>query len=98
VRNASLDGVTLRTAEQDLVLDDAGLYPMAAAPGCTEGYHGAFPSATLYVAGRGTDKEKLFTRKDYDGAQSYARGHDVDLAHLGTKQLCHETVLEFLGA
>lgn len=96
-RDQSIAGKQLRTGEQKLALDDAGLYALFEAPGCTEPYHGAFPAATVYVAGRGDPTEKLFVRTDFDGASEYARRNDIDLVHVSVKQLCHEVVLELFG-
>ena len=91
-------GKTLK-AEKNLQLDEYGLYPLGSQPdGCSEGYHGAFPAATLYVVDRGGPDEKLFLRKDWDGAQLHARRTDTGILHLAAASLCHETVLDFLGA
>lgn len=96
-RDQSIAGRMLRTGGTPLVLDDAGLYSMSEAPGCTEPYHGAFPAATVYVADLDGEFEKLFTRKDFDGASEYARRNDVDLVHVAVKQLCHEPVFALFG-
>jgi len=85
-------------AERDLVVDEHGLFTLASAPGCTEGYHGAFPSATVYVVDRGGPYERFFLRKQFDEAQDHCRRHDLGLAHVAAATLCHETMMEFLGA
>jgi hypothetical protein len=96
-RDNSLAGKMLK-AESDLQLNEAGMYDLYVAPGCTEKYHGGFLVATVYIAGRNTPAEKTFRRSQWNEAQDYARRNNVGLVHLAATSLCHETMVELLGA
>lgn len=95
VRDNTLAGRRLK-AERDLTLNEYGLYDLASAPGCTEGYSGPFTSATVYVVDRGGPNERYFLRKQWDEAQIYARQHDAGLVHVMAKNLCHEPMMALL--
>lgn len=84
-------------AERELRLNADGLYDLAAAPeGCVDGYHGFFPTATVYVVGRGTEHERIFRKGDWDEAHRHATQHDLPLIHVMAKNLCHDAVAPVL--
>lgn len=96
-RDNTLAGKTLAAAEA-LSLNEYGMYDLYVAPGCSEPYHGAFAVATVYIAGRGTAVEKSFTRSQWNDANDYARRNDVGIVHVAASNLCHETMVDLLGA
>ena len=75
-----------------------GVIPLASHPDCIETYHGQFRSASLLVAGRGTEEETLFARSDYQEAMRFAHGKELTLDSVHVLQLCHDAVVEFLSA
>jgi hypothetical protein len=73
------------------------MFPLAAAPDCTEPYHGAFVGASLLVVGRGTDNERIFVRGQRTDALRYAKARKTTLDHVQARALCHDAVLAVLG-
>ena len=71
--------------------------PLATAPDCTETYHGAFPSATVYIVGRGTGDETLYIKGQGDDARRHGRRQDLTVDHVRATDLCHEAVVELIG-
>jgi hypothetical protein len=99
-----LAGTTLR--QSYATQDSAGLYSLAAAPDCTEPYHGEYAKSnlTLYVVALGTKDEQLFRRSQRNEATRLARtgrsanGGRLTLDQVHPSNLCHEVVVGFLGS
>lgn len=78
--------------------DETGTIMLQSEPECSTPYNGVFRNVTVLVAGYGTDKEKLFVRKQRTEAIAYARQHKVSLDPVPANQLCDAIALELLGA
>lgn len=86
-----------------LVADEYGLLPLAQYPNASEPYHGQFTGASVFVVGRGTEKERLFRKVQADDATRYAMaegstGETLTIDHLHSTSLCHEAMVSLLGA
>jgi hypothetical protein len=86
-----------------LVADEHGLIPLARFGSCADAYHGQFSGASVFVIGRGTDQERLFRKAQQDDATRYAidngPGQDaLTIDHVHATTLCHDAVVELLGA
>ena len=77
---------------------EVGLYALALAPDCTQRYEGAYRRADVWIVARGTEFERLFRRADRVQANTLARRNNWTLDHVRADQLCHESVVELLGA
>jgi hypothetical protein len=86
-----------------LIADEHGLLPLAQFTPCSDPYHGQFTGASVFVVARGTDKERLFRKLQADDATRYAMtqgtpGEALTIDHLHSTSLCHEAMVELLGA
>jgi hypothetical protein len=71
---------------------------LASSPDCTERYHGQFTGARIHVVGRGTDNETLYLKKNYQDAVKDALTTKRTLDTVAAIDLCHDTMMEFIGA
>jgi hypothetical protein len=71
--------------------------PLATFAECSETYHGAFRSATIYIVGRGTDSETLYIKGHGDDARRHGRREDLTVDHVRATDLCHEAVVSLIG-
>lgn len=103
-QDSALAGTTLR--QSYATQGTSGLYELATAPGCETPYHGTFAKSnvTVYVVGLGTADEQFFTRAQRNDATRLARtgrsstGQRLTLDQVHPSNLCHDTMLEFLGS
>jgi hypothetical protein len=62
-------------------------------------YAGAYQGQHFYVAGWGTEHEKLFFRRQRRDAIAYANEHGVELSGLvNSRSFCQHRMLALLGA
>jgi len=78
--------------------NDRGMYPFIGEPYDCEAYHGAYRATTVFLVGYGTEHEKLFARTLKKDAEKYAAKHNLSAAHINVSSLCHDRVIEMLGA
>lgn len=109
-QDSALAGTTLR--QSATIPNSKGLYDLATHPGCEEPYHGAFPTAQIYVVGFGTEAERLYVRGQRNLATRAARtgkdpvtnesltpeGGRLTLDSVLASNLCHEAALALLGS
>ena len=62
-------------------------------------YHGQFTGTRVFIAGQGTEHEKVFLKQNKLDAVRYAREHKVKLTRqVSVISLCHDRVVAMLGA
>lgn len=84
---------------EDLERNDRSMVLLEGDPYECSSYSGIFQGTHLYVAGRGTEHEKVFLRANRRDAIVYAKEHGVKIGNLvNVKSMCNETVLAVLGA
>lgn len=69
-------------------------YPMAGYPNCSTLYAGPHEGDSLYVVGRLTEHERVFTRAHLGAASTYAREVRLDLENIPTTALCDRAVVD----
>jgi hypothetical protein len=77
---------------------DDGVVMLQAAPDCTTPYDGVFRQATVFVVGYATEHERLFKRGDRTEALQLAKANKLTFDQVTARSLCHEAVVELLGA
>jgi hypothetical protein len=77
---------------------DEGVVSLRYAPDCTSPYDGIYRQATVFVVGYDTEHEQLFKRGDRTAALKMARDNRLSFDQVTARSLCHEVVLELLGA
>lgn len=79
--------------------DSEGGYRLLTYPDCTTLYSsGPSQGASIVIVGRYTEAEKLFVLDDVLDASEYAIANHVGIENLPTTALCHDAVVELLGA
>jgi hypothetical protein len=78
-------------AEDDIVV-------LRVAPECDVLYTGIYRQATVFVVGYDTDGEALFPRRNRTKALEYAKEEKLTFDQVPAGALCHDVVLELLGA
>ena len=68
-------------------------FPLANYPHCTELHQGDRQGDSVYVVGRGTKAEKMFTRKQLAEASVYAQETRQTIENLPTTQLCDAAII-----
>lgn len=59
---------------------------------------GRHSGSSVIVVGRGTEDERLFTRKAFAEATEYAKATKSHIENLPTTSLCDQAVTDLLGA
>ncbi|MBT8241665.1 MAG: hypothetical protein KJN63_10600 [Acidimicrobiia bacterium] len=85
------------TAQQLPSAGKNGVYELAAYPDCFRPYSGKRRAESLFVVGLGTDKERLFARRDNKAAIAYAKETKERLIQLHVTQVCYEAVAVLFG-
>lgn len=75
-----------------------GTYALHQAPGCTTPYDGDYRHDSVFVIGIGTDKERIFTRRQRTQALEYARDNDLRIDPLSAHALCSDVMVAFFGS
>lgn len=72
-----------------------GTYFLATFSECEGGHHGAFEGRSIYVVGRGTDKERLFASESLAAAADYSNQLEprMPIEKLSSTTLCSEAVV-----
>jgi len=74
------------------------IYETSTLPNCDIGYYGTYVNSSIYIVGLGTGGERVFKRSDVTQAVAYAKESKLMIAHLPTRQFCHEAMVQFLGS
>ena len=77
---------------------DDDIVVLQAAIECDVPYTGIYKQATVFVVGYDTVGEALFPRRDRTKALQYAKDEKLTFDQVPAGALCHEIVLELLGA
>ena len=71
---------------------------MSSREDCTERYHGAFTGASVLLVGLNSEHEQIFARGQRIEALRYANDRHTTLDHVHVTSLCHDAVVDLLGA
>lgn len=74
------------------------LYETSTLPNCDTAYYGTYVNSSIYVVGLKTEGEKIFKRTDVTQAVAYAKESKLMIAHLPTRQFCHDAMVQFFGS
>lgn len=70
-----------------------GGYALGSYPDCETFHHGKYEGLTVYVVGRFTDQERLFSRTQLHEASVYQRETGLNIEAIATAELCDDAVL-----
>lgn len=76
----------------------AGAYPLYRYQDCMVLHTGEWAGLSIYVVGRMTSKERLFTRRQLAEASAYANSVRADIENIPTAALCDQAVVDFFTA
>jgi hypothetical protein len=91
-----LAGGLFRSSEP--IHDENNLIPLSAYSDCTERYHGMYTGASLFVLGRLADSPTFYLKKQREAAVTDALTTKRTLDTVAASSLCHDAMVEFLGA
>ena len=74
-----------------------GQITLAAYPDCASLHQGRHRGTSVYVVGRHTEHERLFTRRQLAEASVYARETRTQVENVPTSSLCDDAVIQLLG-
>lgn len=94
--NVGIQGAIIQSASPQP--DEYDMIPMSKYPECHERYHGTFTGASVFLVGVGTEHEQIFVRGHRVEALRYANDRHTTLDHVYSTSLCHQAVLQLLGA
>jgi len=84
---------------EDIPFDERNMVMLSTDNAGCAPYTGAFQGESVHIAGFGTEFEKVFPRRYFKAALEYGRTYGVKVGRLvSTRSLCHDTVVEALGA
>lgn len=82
----------------DASLPTNGGYLLGTYPGCQDWYTGLNEGKNIYVVGRNTPEERIFTRTQLADASEYAKSiWPTTLENLPSAQVCRAAIVDIYG-